>query len=279
MRKINTNQIGAAVQDALMEISFFLPDDVKKKLRDQSENETSVIGKSILNKIMENSRISESEKIPLCQDTGMVVIFMEIGQEIVLEGSYIEDVINGAVEKAYREGYLRKSTVSPLGRVNRKDNTPAVVHYQIVPGDKIKLIIGVKGFGSENMSQMKMLKPSDGLEGVMQFVIDTVVQGGPNPCPPIVVGVGIGGTMEKAAWMAKHALMREIGSDNPDAQANGIEKELLKKVNELNIGPMGLGGDTTALGVFVEMYPTHIAGLPVVVNINCHSSRHKEVIL
>ncbi|MCK5763730.1 MAG: fumarate hydratase, partial [Clostridiales bacterium] len=214
------------------------------------------------------------------QDTGMAVIFLDIGQGVLLEGDYIEDVINRNVAKAYLDGYLRKSIVdSPLTRKNTNNNTPAVGHYNIVPGDDVKISIAIKGFGSENMSRMILLKPSDGLEGVLDFVVDTVKKAGPNPCPPMVLGVGIGGTIEKAALMAKHALLRELDSVNEDEEAGIIEKILMERINSLNIGPMGMGGITTALGVHVEMFPTHIAGLPVVVNINCHSSRHKEIIL
>jgi fumarate hydratase subunit alpha len=279
MRELHTEVIEKNIEKILLEIAFVLPVDVKKSIEDSKASETHPIARSILDKIENNSRISEQKRIPLCQDTGMVVVFLEIGQDIRLVGDYIEDAINHAVEKAYQTGYLRKSIVTPLTRVNSNDNTPAVVHYKLVPGEQIKLTVSVKGFGSENMSRMKMLKPSDGLAGVEEFVVQSVKEAGPNPCPPIIVGVGIGGTVEKAAFMAKHALMREIGSGNPDIEADGIEKELLNRINQLGIGPMGMGGKTTALGVFVEMFPTHIAGLPVVVNINCHSSRHKEIVL
>lgn len=279
MRRIHTDVIRQAVHEALMEIGFVLPVDVKAALELQRDREEQPVAKSILTRIVENSGIAETKRIPLCQDTGMVVVFMELGQSLVLEGPYVEDAINAAVESAYREGYLRKSTVTPISRENRKDNTPAVIHCRVVPGDRLRLTVAAKGFGSENMSRMRLLKPSEGLEGILDFVVEAVEEAGPNPCPPIVVGVGIGGTIEKAAWMAKHALMREIGSRHQDEELSAIEETLLKRINGLNIGPMGMGGLTTALGVFVETYPTHIAGLPVVVNINCHSSRHKEVVL
>ncbi|MEA3423705.1 MAG: fumarate hydratase [Bacillota bacterium] len=279
MRIIQTDGIGKAVYDSLMEINFVLPNDVKEKIGNQIEIEESARAKSILAKIEENYLLSETKRIPLCQDTGMVVVFLEIGQGVLLEGDYIEDVINRNVAKAYMDGYLRKSIVSPLIRKNTKDNTPAIVHYNIVPGDEVKISVVIKGFGSENMSRMILLKPSDGLDGVLDFVVDAVKKAGPNPCPPIILGVGIGGTIEKAALMAKHALLRELDSVNEDEEARKIEETLMKRVNSLNIGPMGMGGNTTALGVHVEMFPTHIAGLPVVVNINCHSSRHKEIVL
>ncbi|MBN2259363.1 MAG: fumarate hydratase [Clostridiales bacterium] len=280
MREINTETIGKMIYDALLEINFVLPDDVKDKIHCQLNIEKSSVAKSILAKIEDNYRIAEKKKIPLCQDTGMVVVFLEIGQEVHFYGKYIEDVINENVSKAYIDAYLRKSIVkSPTTRVNTQDNTPAVVHYKLVAGESMKISIAVKGFGSENMSRMALLKPSDGLEGVLEFVVETVKIAGPNPCPPIVVGVGVGGTIEKAALMAKQALMREIGSENQNTEALEMEKILMKRINDLQIGPMGMRGDTTALGVHVELYPTHIAGLPVVVNINCHSSRHKEMIL
>lgn len=280
MRLIQTDEIGKVVYDSLMEINFVLPKDVKEKIINQIEIENSARGKNILSMIKENYLLSEAKRIPLCQDTGMVVIFLDIGQGVLLEGDYIEDIINQNVAKAYMDGYLRKSIVnSPVTRENTKDNTPAIIHYNIVPGDDIKISIAIKGFGSENMSRMILLKPSDGLEGVLDFVVDTVKKAGPNPCPPMVLGVGIGGTIEKAALMAKHALLRELDSVNEDVEAGKIEEILMERINSLNIGPMGMGGITTALGVHVEMFPTHIAGLPVVVNINCHSSRHKEIIL
>ena len=280
MRRIQSLEIVKIIYDSILDISFTLPNDVKSKIHSQLEKEQHATAKSILGKFEENSRISEDKKIPLCQDTGMFVVFMDVGHEVFIEGEYIETVINEAVAKAYEDAYLRKSVVdSPLKRINTQNNTPAIIHYRVVPGEKIRLNMAVKGFGSENMSRLKMLKPSDGLEGVIDFVVESVKVAGPNPCPPIVVGVGIGGTMEKAALMSKRALMREIESVHTNDEAKAIEEELYEKINALDIGPMGMGGITTALGVFVEMFPTHIAGLPVAVNINCHSSRHKEVVL
>lgn len=280
MRRIQSSEIGKIIYDSILDISFNLPKDVKSKIHNQLEKEDHPTAKSILGKFEENFRISEDKKIPLCQDTGMFVVFMDIGQDVAIEGEYIETTINAAVAKAYEDAYLRKSVVdSPLKRINTQNNTPAIIHYRVVPGESIRLNMAVKGFGSENMSRLKMLKPSDGVEGVIDFVVESVKMAGPNPCPPIIVGVGIGGTMEKAALMSKRALMREIDSVHMNDEAKVIEEELYQKINALDIGPMGMGGITTALGVFVEMYPTHIAGLPVAVNINCHSSRHKEVVL
>lgn len=280
MRRIQSSEIGKIIYDSILDISFNLPKDVKSKIHSQLEKEDHSTAKSILGKFEENSRLSEDKKIPLCQDTGMFVVFMDIGQDVAIEGEYIETAINAAVAKAYEDAYLRKSVVdSPLKRINTQNNTPAIIHYRVVPGESIRLNMAVKGFGSENMSRLKMLKPSDGVEGVIDFVVESVKMAGPNPCPPIIVGVGIGGTMEKAALMSKRALMREIDSVHMNDEAKAIEEELYQKINALDIGPMGMGGITTALGVFVEMYPTHIAGLPVAVNINCHSSRHKEVVL
>ena len=216
----------------------------------------------------------------MCQDTGMVVAFVKIGQEVIIENGFIEDAINEGVRQGYEEGFLRKSVVGdPLDRVNTKDNTPAVVHYEVVPGDKLNIMVASKGFGSENMSRLAMLKPSDGLEGVKKFILETVELAGPNPCPPIVVGVGVGGTFDKVTLLAKKALMRELDKYNETSFYDDLEKEMLEKINALGIGPQGFGGKTTALKVNIEYYPTHIAGLPVAVNINCHATRHKEVTL
>ena len=225
------------------------------------------------------AEIAKEKNIPICQDTGMAVFFVEIGQEVLIEGDTLTDAINEGVRQGYEEGYLRKSVVSPINRVNTKDNTPAVIHYDMVKGDKIKIEFAAKGFGSENMSKMKMLKPSDGLEGIKKFIIDTVSEAGPNPCPPMVIGVGIGGTVDKCAQIAKKALFRELGEFNKDENIAKLESELLTAINKLGIGPQGLGGTTTALGLNIETFPTHIAGLPVVVNINCHASRHKKVVI
>lgn len=275
MREISVKVIIETISQMCIDANYDLCDDVMEALKISSESESSPIGKSILKDIVKNAEIAAVDKIPMCQDTGMAVVFVELGQEVKIVGGFLTDAINEGIRQGYTSGYLRKSVVrDPLIRVNTKDNTPGVIHYDIVPGDKIKLTVAPKGFGSENMSRMKMLKPSDGIEGVRDFVIETVSIAGPNPCPPIVVGVGIGGTIEKAALIAKQSLMRDLDSESPFDHIKKLEKELLKEINDLGIGPQGLGGNTTALGVNIEVYPTHIAGLPVVVNINCHAARH-----
>lgn len=279
MRKIDSNDIVKNVKRMCMESNFNLTSDIENALKEGLKNEESPIGKNILENILENSKIAKNDKVPMCQDTGMVVVFVEIGEEVFIEGN-IKEAINEGIRQGYTEGFLRKSVVSdPIIRENTKDNTPAVIYYDFVKGDKLKITIAPKGFGSENMGKLKMLKPSDGLEGVKKFVIETVSEAGPNPCPPIVVGVGIGGTMDKVTQIAKKALIRPIDSSNKVGYVKDLEKELLEEINKLGIGPQGLGGRTTALGVNIETYPTHIAGLPVAVNINCHASRHMEVIL
>lgn len=279
MRKIDSNDIVKNVKRMCMESNFNLTSDIENALKEGLKNEESPIGKNILENILENSKIAKNDKVPMCQDTGMVVVFVEIGEEVFIEGN-IKEAINEGIRQGYTEGFLRKSVVSdPIIRENTKDNTPAVIYYDFVKGDKLKITIAPKGFGSENMGKLKMLKPSDGLEGVKKFVIETVSEAGPNPCPPIVVGVGIGGTMDKVTQIAKKALIRPIDSSNEVGYVKDLEKELLEEINKLGIGPQGLGGRTTALGVNIETYPTHIAGLPVAVNINCHASRHMEVIL
>lgn len=264
----------------VIEANYFLPRDVMESLKKARENDDWKLSQDILDKIIENAEIASNERVPMCQDTGMTVVFVKMGQEVVIENGFIEDAINEGVRQGYEEGYLRKSVVKdPLNRVNTKDNTPAVVNYEIVPGDKLTLIVAAKGFGSENMSRLKMLKPSDGLQGVKDFVLETVELAGPNPCPPIVVGIGIGGTFEKVTLIAKKALMRDLNKYNENPFYADLEKELLEEINALGIGPQGFGGKTTALKVAIEYYPTHIAGLPVAVNINCHATRHKEVTL
>ena len=279
MRKIKSEQIVEQVKKLCIGASLYLGEDVLSCIKEKAKSEKSEVGKNILNILVENPEIAKEKNIPICQDTGMAVFFVEIGQEVLIEGDTLTDAINEGVRQGYEEGYLRKSVVSPINRVNTKDNTPAVIHYDMVKGDKIKIEFAAKGFGSENMSKMKMLKPSDGLEGIKKFIIDTVSEAGPNPCPPMVIGVGIGGTVDKCAQIAKKALFRELGEFNKDENIAKLESELLTAINKLGIGPQGLGGTTTALGLNIETFPTHIAGLPVVVNINCHASRHKKVVI
>lgn len=278
MKEINTDKITKAVKKLCIDANYYLSDDIKDRLKEAEEKETWPAAKDILNKIMINSHIAESEKMPMCQDTGMTCVFAQIGQDVHITGGSIEDAINEGVRQGYTEGYLRKSVVKdPLDRVNTNDNTPAIIYYNIVPGDKLKITVAPKGFGSENMSQIKMLKPADGLQGVKDFIIKVVKEAGPNPCPPMVIGVGIGGTFDKAANLAKKALIRPTAKRNSNPYYAALEKELLEKINSLGIGPQGFGGRTTALAVNIETYPTHIAGLPVAVNINCHATRHAEV--
>lgn len=280
MRVIDAKQIKEEVKRMVIEANYFLPKDVMQALQDAREKEDWKLSHDILDKIIQNAQIADAERVPMCQDTGMVVVFVKIGQEVVIENGYIEDAINEGVRQGYEDGFLRKSVVGdPLNRVNTKDNTPAVINYEIVPGDKLTLMVAAKGFGSENMSRLKMLKPSDGLEGVKDFIMETVELAGPNPCPPIVVGVGIGGTFEKVTLLAKKALMRDLDQFNENPFYGELEKEMLEKINGLGIGPQGFGGKTTALKVNIEYFPTHIAGLPVAVNINCHATRHKEITL
>ena len=277
MRIINSSEITNIVKDMCIEANIYLGNDVKNAIRTYEKEEESILGKNILNILMKNCEIAEEKQIPICQDTGMAVFFVSIGQDVHIEGMNITDAINEGVRQGYLEGYLRKSVVYPIDRINTKDNTPAIIHYDIVEGDNITIEFAPKGFGSENMSKLKMLKPSDGVNGIKQFIIETVKEAGPNPCPPIVVGVGIGGTVEKCAQIAKKSLLRELGNHNEDETIKQLEIDILKDINNLGIGPQGLGGNTTALAVNIEAFPTHIAGLPVVVNINCHASRHKKV--
>ncbi len=275
MREIEVSAVTEAVSEMCIEINHVLSKDMKQVLKNACENEESELGRQILSQLEENLKIAEAEMIPICQDTGMAVIFMEIGQDVHLTGGNLEDAINEGVRKGYTEGYLRKSVVDdPLIRNNTKDNTPAVIHYSIVPGENVKITISPKGFGSENMSKVYMLKPADGEEGVKNAIISAVKDAGPNACPPMVVGVGIGGTFEKCALMAKHALTREAGTHSDIPYIKEMEEEVLDKINALGIGPAGLGGKNTALAVNIETYPTHIAGLPVAVNICCHVNRH-----
>lgn len=280
MRIIEVSTITQSVKQMCIEANIDLAPDVTKALQTYEMTEESPIGKQILRDLLMNVKIAQEKQVPICQDTGMAVFFVEIGQEVHFAGGFIEDAINEGVRQGYLEGFLRKSIVAdPLRRVNTKDNTPAIIHYQMVLGDQVKITFAPKGFGSENMSRSKMLVPSEGRKGVVDFVLETVSLAGPNPCPPIVIGVGIGGTLEKAAIIAKKATAREVGLTNHDPYYELLEKELLEKVNGLGIGPQGLGGTTTALAVHVETFATHIAGLPVVVNINCHAARHMTVVL
>lgn len=280
MREIQVKEIENAVRDLCIEANYYIGNDIKEALKKSKEEEPYKIAEDVLDKILLNDEIAEKEKMPMCQDTGMACVFLEIGQDVHITGGLLEDAINEGVRRGYTEGYLRKSVVKdPIDRVNTKDNTPAIIYYDIVAGDKIKITLAPKGFGSENMSRIGMLKPADGLEGVKKFIIETVKLAGPNPCPPMVVGVGIGGTFDKAAYLAKKALLRPINTSNKQEFYKNLEEELLQKINELGIGPQGFGGKTTALGLNIETYPTHIAGLPVAVNINCHATRHKERIL
>lgn len=274
MRKIKAEKIINNVKEMCIEANLELQPDMKDALVNARENETSEIGCKILSDLEENLEIAKADSIPICQDTGMAVVFVEVGQKVKIKGS-LTDAINEGVRQGYTEGYLRKSVVSdPIERVNTNDNTPAVIHYDIVEGDQIKITIAPKGFGSENMSKIVMLKPADGIEGVKEVVLNAVKEAGPNACPPMVVGVGIGGTFEKCAYLAKKALARSVDSKNENGMYADLEDELLEKINKIGIGPGGLGGTQTALGVNVETYPTHIAGLPVAVNICCHVNRH-----
>ncbi|SHI45884.1 fumarate hydratase subunit alpha [Parasporobacterium paucivorans DSM 15970] len=275
MRIVNTGEITDSIREMCIRINHELSGDMKKALKDAVEKEESDIGKQILCQLNENLDIAKEEMIPICQDTGMAVVFLEIGQDVHLEGALLEDAVNEGVRQGYKEGYLRKSVVAdPLIRNNTNDNTPAVIHYEIVAGDKVRITLAPKGFGSENMSKVFMLKPSDGIEGVKASILSAVKDAGPNACPPIVVGVGLGGTFEKCALLAKKALLREVGSHSATEYVKQMETELLEEINSLGIGPGGLGGRVTALAVNIETYPTHIAGLPLAVNICCHVNRH-----
>ena len=275
MRTISVEEVTKNVKEMCIEANLRLSGDVKDKLYAAADSEENPLGKQILGQLKENLRIADAEEIPICQDTGMAVVFVRIGQDVHFEGGHLEDAINEGIRQGYQEGYLRKSIVrDPIDRVNTQDNTPGVIHYEIVPGENVELIVAPKGFGSENMSRIVMLKPADGIEGVKEVILETVKLAGPNACPPIVVGVGIGGTFEKAAILAKKALTRDLNVHSNIPYVKELEEEMLQKINALGIGPAGLGGRTTALGVNVEVYPTHIAGLPVAVNICCHVNRH-----
>ncbi len=278
MREISTEKIIETVRNMCMDANYFLGEDIRSAICKAKKAESSPTGREILSDLLENAEIAGKEEIPICQDTGMAVFFVKLGQEIHITGGALSDAINEGVRQGYRDGFLRKSVLlDPIERRNTGDNTPAVIHYDVVPGDSLEITFAPKGFGSENMSALMMLKPSDGLEGVKQFVLQTVRKAGPNPCPPLVVGVGIGGTMEKCACLAKYALTRNLDERNPNPFYRELEQELLEEINRLGIGPQGLGGTTTALAVNVETFATHIAGLPCAVNINCHVTRHKKV--
>ena len=275
-RQINAAEITAAVKKLFMDCNYFIGKDIMCSLEKALGIEDSPVAKSVLSQIIENDKIAAAEEIPLCQDTGMAVLFVEYGDKVTVSNGSFEDAVQQGVREAYDEGYLRKSVVSDpvFDRVNTRDNTPAIIHTKIVSGDKIRITAGGKGFGSENMSAIKMLTPAYGAEGVRQFILDTVRAAGPNPCPPIVVGVGIGGTFERAAQLAKKATFRAVDTENPDPRYAAMERELLDEINRMGFGPAGLGGKTTALGVNIETSPTHIAGMPVAVNICCHAARH-----
>ncbi|CAG7840563.1 fumarate hydratase [Clostridium novyi B str. ATCC 27606] len=279
MREISSEEITSAIKEIAIRSNCILSDDVISALKKRYEMEESKVGKEILSQILKNNKIAAKEEIPICQDTGVAVVFVELGQEVHVNGD-INKAINEGVRQGYKEGYLRKSIVeNPLYRKNTNDNTPAVIHIKLVPGNNIKLTIAPKGGGSENMSKIKMLKPLEGEEGVKKFILKVVSEAGGNPCPPIVVGVGIGGTFEKAALMSKEALLRPLNDHNEDPRIAKLEDELLNDINKLGIGPMGLGGRTTSLGVKINTHPCHIASLPVAVNINCHAARHETIIL
>lgn len=275
MRTVNVSELTKSIKEMCIEANHYLSKDMETTLKCARETEASPLGKQILNQLFENLKIAADDMIPICQDTGMAVVFLEIGQDVHLEGGSVEDAVNEGVRLGYTEGFLRKSVVrDPIERVNTGDNTPAVIHYHIVPGEKVKITVAPKGFGSENMSRVFMLKPADGIEGVKEAILKAVSDAGPNACPPMVVGVGIGGTFEKCALMAKEALTRETGAHSEISYVKDLEEEMLAKINGLGIGPGGLGGTTTALAVHINTYPTHIAGLPVAVNICCHVNRH-----
>ncbi len=275
IREISTGEITRNIKEMCIQANYYLSPDMEEKMKSAKEQEKSDIGKKVLNQLQENLEIADKEMIPICQDTGMAVIFLEIGQEVHFVEGDLESAVNEGVRQGYEEGYLRKSVVKdPIQRENTKDNTPAIIHYSIVPGDKVKITVAPKGFGSENMSRVFMLKPADGIEGVKNAILTAVKDAGPNACPPMVVGVGIGGTFEKCALMAKQALTRNVKEHSKIPYVKDLEIEMLDKINKLGIGPGGLGGTTTALAVNINTYPTHIAGLPVAINICCHVNRH-----
>ena len=280
MREVNVSIITDNIKEMCIEANHFLTDDMKNVFENAVKNEESALGKQVLGQLEENLKVAGEDMIPICQDTGMAVVFINVGQDVHLTGGDITDAINEGVRRGYVEGYLRKSVVKdPIYRENTKDNTPAVIHFNIVPGDKVDITVAPKGFGSENMSRVFMLKPADGIEGVKEAILTAVKAAGPNACPPMVVGVGIGGTFEKCAYLAKKALTRDLNEESPVEYVRNLEKEMLEKINKLGIGPGGLGGTQTALAINIETYPTHIAGLPVAVNICCHVNRHSHRVI
>lgn len=280
MREVNVSIITDNIKEMCIEANHFLTDDMKNVFENAVKNEESALGKQVLGQLEENLKIAGEDMIPICQDTGMAVVFINVGQDVHLTGGDITDAINEGVRRGYVEGYLRKSVVKdPIYRENTKDNTPAVIHFNIVPGDKVDITVAPKGFGSENMSRVFMLKPADGIEGVKEAILTAVKDAGPNACPPMVVGVGIGATFEKCAYLAKKALTRDLNEESPVEYVRDLEKEMLEKINKLGIGPGGLGGTQTALAINIETYPTHIAGLPVAVNICCHVNRHSHRVI
>ena len=280
MREVNVSIITDNIKEMCIEANHFLTDDMKNVFENGVKNEESALGKQVLGQLEENLKIAGEDMIPICQDTGMAVVFINVGQDVHLTGGDITEAINEGVRRGYVDGYLRKSVVrDPIYRENTKDNTPAVIHFNIVPGDKVDITVAPKGFGSENMSRVFMLKPADGIEGVKEAILTAVKDAGPNACPPMVVGVGIGGTFEKCAYLAKKALTRDLNEESPVEYVRDLEKEMLEKINKLGIGPGGLGGTQTALAINIETYPTHIAGLPVAVNICCHVNRHSHRVI
>jgi fumarate hydratase subunit alpha len=279
MREVPVSQIAETVKKLCIDANFYLGEDVLKAFDRGEQTEESAVGKEIFQQLKENARIAREEQVAMCQDTGLAVVFVELGQEVHIVGGDFNQAINEGVRQGYKEGYLRKSACHCFTRANTKDNTPAIIHLDLVPGDKMKITVAPKGGGSENMSTVNMMTPSDGIEGLKKRVVEWVKQAGSNPCPPVVVGVGIGGTFEQAALIAKKALLRPLGEKNPDPQVAGLEEELLALVNNLGIGPQGLGGRITALAVHVNMIPCHIASFPLAVNINCHAHRHKEAVI
>lgn len=280
MRTIHTDEIIKNIKEMCIEANYTLTQDVAGAVETACQKEKAELGQKILKQLQENMNIAKEEQIPICQDTGMAVVFLKIGQDVHIEGMNITEAVNEGIRQGYKEGYLRKSVVNdPIIRENTKDNTPGIIHYEIIPGDKVDITVAPKGFGSENMSRVYMLKPADGIEGVKNAVIETVQMAGPNACPPMVVGVGVGGTFEKCALLAKKALTRDLNQHSDIAYVKELEIELKDKINQLGIGPAGLGGTTTALGVNIETYPTHIAGLPVAINICCHVNRHSHRVL